>query len=138
MRDKRQDKSFSEYYAKWSKIIYFQICNKRFETPTTLRTHSYSHDVRKRDLEDHACNICDKKFMKKSTLNQHMVVHTGTINNVKCDICNKTFTRLTSMNRHIKKSHKTSVKDKESLMCDVCGQSCKGIKELSQHVMTLV
>jgi len=47
----------------------------------------------------HKCEMCDKKFSQKATLNRHMLSHTNQ-RNFTCEGCNKSFKDNTALKRH--------------------------------------
>jgi transposase-like protein len=50
------------------------------------------------------CNLCAKKFTRRSSLSRHFKKHTGERSH-SCEVCNKTFNR-----KDILKQHKKSIK----------------------------
>ena len=50
----------------------------------------------------HKCKECEKSFTQKSDLNKHMVVHTGE-KPYSCNKCGKSYTQLSGLNYYKKK-----------------------------------
>lgn len=61
------------------------------------------------DQRPHACDVCGKRFHRKSTLNRHVSVHTGVLA-YECDYCKKKFRTKESLRVKLKlKSHKSKI-----------------------------
>ena len=79
------------------------ICNKKFSTTTTLRSHILTHSLSR--VKSHVCEDCGVKFLQKESLVQHtQAVHEGV--RYPCEICDKTFTTKSSVNKHKHRKHK--------------------------------
>ena len=64
------------------------VCQKRFSTTISLKTHSYTHTGER----PHRCPHCPKTFSTSSKLSRHVVTHSEK-RPYPCDQCNKTFNR---------------------------------------------
>ena len=51
------------------------------------------------------CNICDKNFLKMSTLNRHIAFIHAEKCIEKCEICDKEYPKRSSLKLHIKSIH---------------------------------
>lgn len=51
-----------------------------------------------------ACDLCNKTYTRKQTLNLHMKVHTGEKNYV-CEVCLQAFRQSISLKSHILREH---------------------------------
>ncbi|KAL3831945.1 hypothetical protein ACJMK2_023633 [Sinanodonta woodiana] len=75
-----------------------RICGKEFYLNSRLKEHMLMHTGRR----PHSCSVCDRKFLKKSSLKQNMnYYHTGH-KNVQCEFCGKRFYRLCALRVHIR------------------------------------
>ena len=75
------------------------------------------------------CEVCDKYFVKKGTLRDHMNIHTKE-KQYKCLICGKLFHRKRSIREHVKLHH-AGKKHK----CEHCGKKFATKNTLNRHVM---
>ncbi|XP_051553208.1 ras-responsive element-binding protein 1-like isoform X1 [Myxocyprinus asiaticus] len=76
------------------------LCNKNCMTQHQLTMHIRQHNTDSGGT-DHSCSICLKALSSASSLDRHMLVHSGE-RPYKCVICSQTFTTNGNMHRHIK------------------------------------
>ncbi|XP_016127839.1 ras-responsive element-binding protein 1 isoform X1 [Sinocyclocheilus grahami] len=76
------------------------LCNKNCMTQHQLTMHIRQHNTDSGGT-DHSCSICGKALSSASSLDRHMLVHSGERPH-KCVICNQTFTTNGNMHRHMK------------------------------------
>nr|XP_055058250.1 ras-responsive element-binding protein 1 isoform X1 [Misgurnus anguillicaudatus]XP_055058251.1 ras-responsive element-binding protein 1 isoform X1 [Misgurnus anguillicaudatus] len=76
------------------------LCNKNCMTQHQLTMHIRQHNTDSGGT-DHSCSICGKALSSASSLDRHMLVHSGE-RPYKCNICNQTFTTNGNMHRHMK------------------------------------
>ncbi|KAI2667529.1 Ras-responsive element-binding protein 1 [Labeo rohita] len=76
------------------------LCNKNCMTQHQLTMHIRQHNTDSGGT-DHSCSICGKALSSASSLDRHMLVHSGE-RPYKCVICNQTFTTNGNMHRHMK------------------------------------
>ncbi|XP_067341511.1 ras-responsive element-binding protein 1 isoform X2 [Channa argus] len=76
------------------------LCDKSFQTHHQLTMHIRQHNA-DTGATDHSCSICGKCLSSASSLDRHMLVHSGE-RPYKCNICGQTFTTNGNMHRHMK------------------------------------
>uniref|UniRef100_A0A8C6KDC7 C2H2-type domain-containing protein n=1 Tax=Nothobranchius furzeri TaxID=105023 RepID=A0A8C6KDC7_NOTFU len=47
-----------------------------------------------------ACDLCGQRFSHKTSLNRHVLVHTGQ-KPFACELCGQRFSQKTCLNRHV-------------------------------------
>ena len=80
----------------------------------------------------HACHLCDKVFVRKRSLQQHVLTH-GDTKAFRCQICDKEYAYESSLWSHMK-SHEEGGKERHS--CFVCGNSYIDKSYLKKHMLT--
>ena len=112
-------------------------CEKRFETRSDLQLHTLSVH------EGKTCPICEGKFPRKSSLDNHMARAHGQVGsyNLKskspektfdCSICKKRFTSKHGLSGHIENIH--NIKD---CKCKICDAIYPSKHALENHVETV-
>uniref|UniRef100_A0A671MIF0 Ras-responsive element-binding protein 1 n=1 Tax=Sinocyclocheilus anshuiensis TaxID=1608454 RepID=A0A671MIF0_9TELE len=76
------------------------LCNKNCMTQHQFTMHIRQHNTDSGGT-DHSCSICGKALSSASSLDRHMLVHSGE-RPYKCVICSQTFTTNGNMHRHMK------------------------------------
>ncbi|XP_040921551.1 ras-responsive element-binding protein 1 isoform X2 [Toxotes jaculatrix] len=76
------------------------LCDKSCQTQHQLTMHIRQHNA-DTGATDHSCSICGKCLSSASSLDRHMLVHSGE-RPYKCSICGQTFTTNGNMHRHMK------------------------------------
>ncbi|KAM4718318.1 ras-responsive element-binding protein 1 isoform 2-T3 [Anableps anableps] len=76
------------------------LCDKNCQTQHQLTMHIRQHNA-DAGATDHSCSICGKCLSSASSLDRHMLVHSGE-RPYKCTICGQTFTTNGNMHRHMK------------------------------------
>ncbi|TRY89169.1 hypothetical protein DNTS_018082 [Danionella cerebrum] len=82
------------------------LCEKGFQTQHQLTMHIRQHNTDS-GTADHSCSICGKSLSSASSLDRHMLVHSGE-RPYKCSVCHQTFTTNGNMHRHMKIHEKDS------------------------------
>ncbi|XP_036341496.1 zinc finger protein 623-like [Rhagoletis pomonella] len=89
-----------------------QICGKRFSTQHYLRLHC---DVHRNERQLHQCDYCDKVYVSKVALENHIRLHKG--DTINCDQCGKQFVRQYELNVHMRFHTR-----EYPFECEVCGK----------------
>nr|XP_057916808.1 ras-responsive element-binding protein 1-like isoform X1 [Doryrhamphus excisus] len=76
------------------------LCDKSCQTQHQLTMHIRQHNA-DTGATDHSCSICGKCLSSASSLDRHMLVHSGE-RPYKCNVCGQTFTTNGNMHRHMK------------------------------------
>ncbi|GAA6098614.1 ras-responsive element-binding protein 1 isoform X1 [Tachysurus ichikawai] len=76
------------------------LCDKNCQTQHHLTMHIRQHNT-EIGGSDHSCSICGKALSSASSLDRHMLVHSGE-RPYKCSVCGQTFTTNGNMHRHMK------------------------------------
>ena len=80
-------------------------------------------------MPDHKCAACGKVFSRKSSLDRHMLIHTGE-GVFMCSICGQFFTRSAQLTRHMR-THT----GERSFSCPACRSSYACHRQLMWHIM---
>ncbi|KAK7118013.1 hypothetical protein R3I94_021754 [Phoxinus phoxinus] len=89
-----------------SGLLVCPLCDKGFQTQHQLTMHIRQHNTDSGNA-DHSCSICGKSLSSASSLDRHMLVHSGE-RPYKCSVCLQTFTTNGNMHRHMKIHEKDS------------------------------
>ncbi|XP_006864169.1 PREDICTED: ras-responsive element-binding protein 1 isoform X2 [Chrysochloris asiatica] len=76
------------------------LCEKICATQHQLTMHIRQHNTDTGGA-DHSCSICGKSLSSASSLDRHMLVHSGE-RPYKCTVCGQSFTTNGNMHRHMK------------------------------------
>ena len=107
---------------------HFEDCSKIFVNNLRLQHHlKYTHEGGDQVI----CEICSKTFKKRSSLEEHMRIHTRKPGDrYQCEICGHYIADIRVFQRHVK-NHAT-----ESLnnTCNYCGKKSPNLKALKGHI----
>ncbi|KAG9347720.1 hypothetical protein JZ751_003734 [Albula glossodonta] len=79
------------------------LCEKNCLTQHQLTMHIRQHNADNGGT-DHSCSICGKALSSASSLDRHMLVHSGE-RPYKCSVCGQTFTTNGNMHRSERSPH---------------------------------
>lgn len=135
-----------------SKTTYMcEFCGKTYHSLLHLRTHQKDAHA---SLKLHMCDLCERSFTLKSTLENHRRLHTR--ETYKCTYCDKKFRTANAMYIHERKRnnckpyvctkcekryltkeclsvHLSTHQDNVSYSCDTCGKSFSVKRNLLRH-----
>ena len=103
-------------------------CGKQFPTKSAMQDHQIKHS----DEKNFVCMECGKQFKRKESLHFHMKKHAG-IEDYHCDQCAARYVSSSALVAH-KLSKHTDQADKETFLCNFCGQSFNKKEYFSKHV----
>uniref|UniRef100_A0A1B6DYQ6 Protein krueppel n=1 Tax=Clastoptera arizonana TaxID=38151 RepID=A0A1B6DYQ6_9HEMI len=102
------------------------ICSAEFTQQQLLTRHfECVHEKIKR----FSCSVCDKSFLLKSHVTDHMMLHSGERNEI-CDICNKGFISSSALKRH-KRNHT----GEKPYSCSECGKRFADCSNRKRHIV---
>lgn len=84
------------------------VCKEQLDTDHALTVHIRSHNSSQPAQQPNSCTICFKVLSSASSLDRHMLVHSGE-RPFRCKVCNQAFTTNGNMHRH------SRIHDKEEL-----------------------
>ena len=80
----------------------------------------------------HICLVCEKKFSRKSHLNDHLLLHTG-IKTFHCEVCGKSFRQKSHLKRHtLTHSVKVTI---NVYFCDTCQEGFSDFFVFRNHLV---
>ena len=81
----------------------------------------------------HICQLCDKSFFKKDTLEKHAEILHHSIKNYSCELCETTFGRKHALEIHVKRTHEINSMDRNHI-CNHCMKSFITMGDLKIHI----
>jgi KRAB domain-containing zinc finger protein len=104
------------------------VCQKQFPTKSAMQDHQINHS----DQKNFVCMECGKQFKRKESLHFHMKKHAG-IEDYHCDQCAARYVSSSAFVAHKLAKH-TDPADKETFLCNFCGQSFNKKEYLAKHL----
>ncbi|XP_067119411.1 zinc finger protein 624-like [Centruroides vittatus] len=92
--------AFEQHLLAYKDQIHFccDVCKKKFSSKVEFQTH---HKNAHPPGGIHKCEICNKIFRKRDTLNRHMKTNTDS-SVKKCDVCGQKFCSFITLKRHMR------------------------------------
>ncbi|XP_034021041.1 zinc finger protein 551-like isoform X2 [Thalassophryne amazonica] len=110
------------------------ICSLMFRTERHLKLHACcdngQQSEQKERIRQHACTQCNKGFYQFSTLQQHLIIHSGE-KPYSCKVCGKTFGREGTL-----KEHQVTHSGEKPFHCEHCGKRCARKGDLKIHLLS--
>ena len=119
------------YHGDGEETLKCEVCNMTFSYILAYNNHKNrlgqlsEEEHRKRSLQPHVCDICQRGFKIKQSLINHVRTHTGERPFI-CEVCNKGFTQTGSLDRH-RRIHQRDTREKPRRQEK--GYSCKPCKK---------
>ena len=108
------------------------VCQKVCKNSSTLDYHMLTkHDIQHGKYPLYKCSVCDKTFVVRSLLHNHLKKHTGEVQ-FGCKVCNKSLTSKHALVLHEKTQHEGV----RSFQCAVCGKYLGRPSNLRRHMLT--
>ncbi|XP_071050488.1 oocyte zinc finger protein XlCOF6-like isoform X10 [Onthophagus taurus] len=101
------------------------VCDKSMTSKHYFLRHVASHS--NPNGTSVACEVCGKTVATKSSLRDHMMIHTGE-KPFKCKVCGKMFNKTRLLKIHIRIHTK-----EKPYVCDICGKAFSHRPALSTH-----
>ncbi|KAM4688658.1 ras-responsive element-binding protein 1 isoform 2-T2 [Discoglossus pictus] len=92
----RRNQESKEEKASYNCPLCERVCNSQHQLTMHIRQHNTDTGG-----VDHSCSICGKALSSASSLDRHMLVHSGE-RPYKCSMCGQSFTTNGNMHRHMK------------------------------------
>lgn len=115
-----EKQALQKHTAKIHKVKYeCNVCNFKMAGKEKLDRHNAKFH---NDGKGHKCPVCEKHFLFKNKLVDHVkVLHKSVLNPYKCNYCAKSFASLLHFERHVGSVHE----GKNPYVCRLCRPSTK-------------
>jgi len=121
-------------------------CNKRLATQKMLEKHLKTFHSSLGNGEEavwkYSCQVCQKRFYKKSNLQSHEISHSKQ-KTILCTLCSKTFKRMRALKVHHESVHNKSDEcqgqipnNSKTFLCTSCGKQFQTSTGLRLHTAT--
>ena len=104
-------------------------CLEAFMTASVRTAHKAIHTVKR-----YECATCKAVFKHKSVRDRHLVRH-GSDTSFKCKQCDRSYVQKADLAQHMKQKHFV-VKKKDMFQCDECDYATKTYCQLGYHKKT--
>lgn len=108
-----------------------EFCDRSFGSHKIFQKHFFEDHSMGEKVE---CDVCQKKFSYKISLNQHKK-YFHSEKKFKCEYfkCDKMFIQLSRMRQHFRKDH-LKIKPENKFECDICGYKTHTLYNLRIHM----
>jgi len=104
-----------------------QVLTAKPMTPQPRKKTSYNYDPDIEGERRHACNVCSKKFQKRSNLIDHLRLHAN-VKVYSCEFCERSFVQSGNYKAHLRVHTK-----EKPYACGDCGKSYSQSSSLKIH-----
>lgn len=121
-----------------------EICLSQFDNLTEFHEHFESHSGADRVKFALKCEVCNKKFKKRTKLEQHKLKYHSNDTQYTCDLCSETFRLHYKFVKHLvshgkgpkKESYESEINQNgtSELECTVCSANFKSSYSLAAHM----
>ena len=116
-------KGLNDHFRKTHEGLDCDVCGRDFNSPLSLKKHSYVHGLR-----PHRCQFCGKDYPFKSERDIHENTHTKAVRfTCKREGCRSSFSRDSDLKLH------DELHDAKPIQCSVCTYSNPDIRNVRQH-----
>ncbi|XP_058813352.1 zinc finger protein 182-like [Topomyia yanbarensis] len=105
-------------------------CDRRYVDKKAIDTHVQTYHLGESAPCPSPCEQCGKVCSSKSSLKQHMRLHT---NGSTCEICGKVFAEKHKLRRHIERKHEKLKK----FECHLCHKKLRSLDSVNVHIKTM-
>ena len=120
--------ALNEHHRSAHRVQFCPVCNKGFNTQTSLDKHSYVHGENK-----FVCDVCGKAFSFSSRLEQHKLTHKDVRLFCMKPTCGRFFKSMGDLNRHVNQHNAIVL-----CHCDFCTYSNVDKRNTESHMRTHV
>ncbi|CRK91794.1 CLUMA_CG005425, isoform A [Clunio marinus] len=101
-------------------------CGNTFDSKIKARRHVVTHILKECRIRDFQCDICERKFLCKYSLDSHKMRHTASPES--CSFCGKNYP-----NRIARRTHELNIHVHAAHPCKICGKKCT-THSLKNHI----
>ena len=126
IRDRSNHFMYFSSFFQAAKMYQYDKCTKSYTRYSSLYKHSKTlHD----DERPFECEVCQKTFVFRVTLNDHLVSHTDVKSHI-CPVCGKGYKQRSGMTKHL------TVHQDPTYTCEICGKHFDRKTYLRSHLNT--
>lgn len=107
-----------------------ETCQKTFHSEYYLKIHQETHKP-DYEMRNYVCDLCNRRFLSRKMLRQHLLKHSGSTKVYKCTYCNKELSSNASL-----KAHTNIHTGLKPYVCEICGNGFARRNYLVVHMRT--